>query len=99
MLENDAAYTNLSPYGEPQLGKRGLYPTMGGKSASDAVMAMLWTLAYSDGATTLLEIADRADLDFAAIRDAAERLEGAGLLARAGNTDPAAPGPAGTAPE
>ena len=68
MLENDAAYVNLSPYGEPQLGKRGLYPTMGGKSASDAVMAMLWTLAYSDGTTTLLEVADRADLDFAAIR-------------------------------
>ena len=44
VLENDAAYLNLSPYGEPQLGKRGLYPTTGGKSASDAVMAMLWTL-------------------------------------------------------
>ncbi len=99
VLENDAAYTNLSPYGEPQLGKRGLYPTMGGKSASDVVMAMLWTLAYSDGATTLLEVADRADLGFAAIRDAAERLEGAGLLARAEDPDPAGPGSAGTAPE
>jgi aminopeptidase-like protein len=86
VLENDAVYTNLSPYGEPQLGKRGLYPTMGGKSASDAVMAMLWTLAYSDGATALLEIAERADLDFAVIREAAKRLEGAGLLKRAENS-------------
>ena len=26
VLENDAAYLNLNPKGEPQLGKRGLYP-------------------------------------------------------------------------
>ena len=49
VLERDQRYRNLSPYGEPQLGKRGLYPKTGGKAASDAVMAMLWTLAYSDG--------------------------------------------------
>ena len=29
VLENNATYTNLSPYGEPQLGKRGIYPAMG----------------------------------------------------------------------
>jgi aminopeptidase-like protein len=85
VLENNAAYTNLSPYGEPQLGKRGLYPTIGGKSASDAMMAMLWTLAYSEGTTTLLEIADRADLDFELVRDAAQRLEAAALLSASGN--------------
>jgi aminopeptidase-like protein len=59
---------------------------MGGKSASDTVMAMLWTLAYSDGATALLEIAERADLNFAVIREAAERLEGAELLKRTENS-------------
>ena len=80
VLENDAAYINLSPHGEPQLGKRGLYPTTGGKSASDAVMAMLWTLGYSDGCATLLDIADRADLDFALVCRAAADLTRAGLL-------------------
>jgi aminopeptidase-like protein len=83
VLQDDAAYVNLSPYGEPQLGKRGLYPKTGGKSASDAVMAMLWTLGYSDGSTTLLDIAERAGLGFAQVRDAAGALAGAGLLERA----------------
>ena len=83
VLEHDAAYVNLSPHGEPQLGKRGLYPTTGGKSASDAVMAMLWTLGYSDGRATLLDIADRADLDFAQVCRAAADLTRAGLLERA----------------
>ena len=80
VLEHDATYTNLRPYGEPQLGSYGLYPTTGGRSASEAVMAMLWTLAYADGATSLLAIADRAGLPFAAVRRAADDLLGAGLL-------------------
>ncbi|SEP21239.1 DUF4910 domain-containing protein [Trujillonella endophytica] len=81
VLENDRRYENLSPYGEPQLGKRGLYPTTGGKQATDAVMAMLWVLAYSDGSTSLLDIASVAGVDFAGLRGAAASLEAAGLLA------------------
>ena len=81
VLERDATYVNLSPYGEPQLGARGLYPTMGGRAATDAVMAMLWNLAYADGTTSLVEVADLADLDFHLIRQAADDLLGAGLLA------------------
>ena len=81
VLENNRTYRNLSPYGEPQLGKRGLYPTVGGKSASDAVMAMLWALAYSDGSASLLDIAAVADTDFAQLRAAAAALAGADLLA------------------
>lgn len=81
VLEHDATYTNLSPYGEPQLGARGLYPPMGGKSASDAVMAMLWTLGYSDGRTSLLEIAETSGVPFEWLHAAAADLLGAGLLA------------------
>jgi aminopeptidase-like protein len=80
VLENDRRFRNLSPFGEPQLGKRGLYPTMGGKSATDAVMSMLWTLAYTDGSTSLLDIAGVAEQDFADLRTAADALHGAGLL-------------------
>lgn len=81
-LENDRCYRNLSPYGEPQLGKRGVYPTTGGKPATDAVMAMLWLLAYSDGATSLLDIAAVSGTDFADLRSAADVLEAAELLSR-----------------
>ena len=80
ILENDRTYRNLSPYGEPQLGKRGLYPTTGGRSASDAVMAMLWTLAYSDGRTPISAVAETAAMPFSAIRRAAGALAGADLL-------------------
>lgn len=80
VLEGDRTYVNLSPYGEPQLGRRGLYPTTGGKSASDEVMAMLWTLGLTDGRTSLLQVAERSGLRFADIHRAAEALVKAGLL-------------------
>lgn len=43
--------------GEPQLGKRGLYPTLSSKSSAAPRMMMNF-LAYADGTRTLLEIAD-----------------------------------------
>ena len=80
VLEGDRTYRNLSPYGEPQLGRRGLYPSTGGKSASDEVMAMLWTLGLSDGRTSLLQVAERSGLRFADVHRAARALADAGLL-------------------
>ncbi|HEY6811309.1 MAG TPA: DUF4910 domain-containing protein [Propionibacteriaceae bacterium] len=80
IIERDQRYRNLSPHGEPQLGKRGLYPTIGGKAASDTVMAMLWTLAYSDGEHSILDIAEVSSLAFSAVNDAATKLTGAQLL-------------------
>lgn len=80
ILEEDRRYRNLSPHGEPQLGKRGLYPTTGGQSASEAVMAMLWTLAYCDGGHSLLDIAELSDQPFNAISEAAVKLTRARLL-------------------
>lgn len=82
-VENDATYLNLEPHGEPQLGRRGIYPTVGGKNATDAVMAMLWVLAYSDGSTSLLDIAQTAAMDFGQVRQAAATLSQAALLKQA----------------
>jgi aminopeptidase-like protein len=81
VLERNRRYLNLSPYGEPQLGKRGLYESLGGRSDTKAAqLAMLWVLNYSDGEHDLLDIAERASLPFAAVADAARALLQAGLL-------------------
>ncbi|WP_455245221.1 winged helix-turn-helix domain-containing protein, partial [Petrachloros mirabilis] len=81
ILENNRKYLNTNPYCEPQLGKRGLYASVGGKSDTySSQMAMLWVLNLSDGNHSLLDIAERSGLSFEGIRDAADRLKAAGLL-------------------
>jgi len=82
VLETDARYTNLSPYGEPQLGRRGLYRSAGGAVESpDDERALLWVLNQSDGTASLLDIARTSSLSYAVVRRAAERLEQAELIA------------------
>ena len=44
---------------EPQLGKRGLYPTLSTKDTTRQVATMMDILAYADGESDLLAIADR----------------------------------------
>ncbi|MER7800351.1 MULTISPECIES: DUF4910 domain-containing protein [Streptomyces] len=81
VLDRDRRYVNLSPYGEPQLGRRGLYDSLGGRSdAKQAQMAMLWVLSLADGEHGLLDVAERSGLPFETVADAAEALHAAGLL-------------------
>ncbi|MGV9361147.1 DUF4910 domain-containing protein [Amycolatopsis sp. NPDC003731] len=81
VLDRNRRYVNLSPYGEPQLGKRGLYDSLGGRSdAKQAQMAMLWVLNLSDGSHSLLDIAERAGLPFDIVDVAARALHDAGLV-------------------
>lgn len=82
ILENDRRLRNLSPRGEPQLGRRGLYDWLGGRNDSaQAQLALLWVLNLSDGNHSLLDIAERADLPFATVVEAAGALLEKGLLA------------------
>ena len=81
VLEGNVRYRNLAPYGEPQLGSRGLYRALGGTSIPDLQFAMLWVLNLSDGAHGLLDIAERAGLSFSVVRAAATLLAEHGLLA------------------
>ncbi len=81
VLDVNRHYVNLSPYGEPQLGKRGLYDSLGGRSdAKQAQLAMLWVLNLSDGEHSLLDIAERAGLPVRLRRRAAAALVDAGLI-------------------
>lgn len=84
LLERNRRYLNLSPKGEPQLGRRGLYETLGGQSdAKQFQLALLWVLNFSDGEHSLLDIAARADLPFDVIERAASALLRAELLREA----------------
>jgi len=84
VLESDRTLVNLSPYGEPQLGRRGLYRSAGGAVATpDDERALLWVLNQSDGGASLVDIAGRSGIAYPVIRRAAERLEQADLLAPA----------------
>ncbi len=82
VLEGNQTYQNLEPFGEPQLGRRGLYRSIGGAvDRKSAEMAVLWVLNQSDGRTDLLSIAERSGLAFATVREAADALLDANLLA------------------
>ena len=81
VLERNRNYVNLNPHGEPQLGNRGLYDTLGGRSdTKQAQLAMLWVLNLSDGDHNQVQIARRAGFPFEVISVAADALHDADLL-------------------
>ena len=81
ILERDRIVRSTAPLGEPQLGRRGLYPSVGG--ATDRVpdqMALLWVLNQADGDHSLVDIAERSHLPFERVADAADVLGAVGLV-------------------
>jgi len=75
ILENNRVYLNQNQKCEPQLGKRGLYSSIGTNE-----LALLWVLNLSDGSHSLLDIAEKSGLEFIAIKKAADMLLKACLL-------------------
>jgi aminopeptidase-like protein len=81
VLEHDRRYRNLNPSCEPQLGRRGLYRTLGGSDAGrERELALLWVLNLSDGEHSLLDVAERSGASFGRVLEAARALVDAGLL-------------------
>ncbi|MEL6983457.1 MAG: DUF4910 domain-containing protein [Actinomycetota bacterium] len=80
-FDREPRYLNIAPHGEPQLGRRGLYGTVGGaiNSKSDE-MAVLWMLAYSDGERSVPDIAQMSGIELDALQSAADALVEADLL-------------------
>ncbi|GHF31025.1 aminopeptidase [Kordiimonas sediminis] len=83
---------NLLPFGEPQLGKRGLYPNMNNASSREKsddtrvdgrteLNRRLKLLNMADGKTDLFEIAEAADCQIDDLIAEVERLEEAGMIA------------------
>jgi aminopeptidase-like protein len=65
---------------EPQLGKGGLYPTLGGGKVSTSVEVLLNVLEYCDGSEDLLAVAARCNISVTQAAQAANVLESHGLL-------------------
>jgi aminopeptidase-like protein len=91
ILENDFVYVNTTPKCEPQLGRRGLYAGGGCKDAVTRNLSNLWVLNLTDGAHSILDIAERADLPFYVIADSARILAEHQLLVRQSSSTNSSP--------
>lgn len=81
-IDANRTYATSVPYGEPQLGKRGLYPSLSqSPHLGERVDAMLWLLNQADGRHDLLAVAERSGCSVAALEEAARRLAEEGLVA------------------
>ena len=82
VLEGNGVFLNQNPNCEPQLGRRGLYDSMGGHAHQQRSreLALAWVLNLSDGTHSLLDIAERSGLSFEAILAAASVLLKHGLM-------------------
>ena len=78
-LEQNRNYRCLVPC-EPQLGKRGLYPTLSTRETKAAVATMMDFLAYADGDHVLIDISERIGVALDELLPVVERLQNAGLL-------------------
>lgn len=67
-------YPKVGVKGEPQLGKRGLYPTISQKGTYSSIRARMDFLAYSDGTNTLFEIAQHIGVPLSIVLDEARTM-------------------------
>jgi aminopeptidase-like protein len=86
-LDVNVTYRNLLPYGEPQLGKRGLLPSYTAGRAYDGdterrAAPIKWLLNLADGDNDLLAVAERSGLDLQALHSTAQACLAAGLVVR-----------------
>jgi aminopeptidase-like protein len=75
ILEMNRSYVNLFPFGEPRLGKRGLYPhSLSPDQSRRELDHMLHILNYSDGEHDLLQIAEKRGCNVLEFSDIVDKL-------------------------
>ena len=65
---------------EPQMGKRGLYPTLSTKDTNKEVLLMMNFISFCDGQTSLLEIAESLNLPIWELYELVDKLESHSLI-------------------
>lgn len=78
-LEMDELLSSTA-FCEPQLGKRGLYPTISTKSSGSQVRDMMNFLAYCDGSSSNLEIAEKINTPLWELKETIKKLKDEGVL-------------------
>lgn len=78
-IEENRLY-NCNCLCEPQLGKRGLYPTESFKGSTNMVKGMMDFLAYTDGTHDLIEISDIIQVPIMLLVEIAKKLLKVGLV-------------------
>jgi aminopeptidase-like protein len=81
LIEANATYQTVC-VGEPQLGRRGLYPTLSQRGSGIEVHIMMNILAYCDGERDLIALADRIGVAAETCIPIVDRLLQEGLLER-----------------
>lgn len=85
LLELNRFYINNLPYCEPQLGKRGLYTSVGGsKEHALNQNKRMHLLSFADGSLDLVSIAEKRGWYALEMEDTIRELEAAGLLSQQG---------------
>jgi len=81
VLERNEKYINKMPFCEPQLGKRGLYPTLGSqKGTEDFVTAMMWILNLTDGTNDLISISEKSKIPISQLIPVIDKLIENGII-------------------
>ncbi|MED7787519.1 DUF4910 domain-containing protein [Francisella sp. 19X1-34] len=81
LIEKNEKYINKMPYCEPQLGKRGLYPTLGSqKDTANRLNAIMWVLNLCDGDHDLIMISERSGIPFKELKPVVDTLIEKGIL-------------------
>ncbi|MDA9319335.1 DUF4910 domain-containing protein [Candidatus Thioglobus sp.] len=78
-IENNY-YPKVTVLGEPQLGKRGLYPTISSKNSASDTFLLTELITWSDGTNSLLEIAEKCDVPIWKLYPLVKKLQTHNLL-------------------
>jgi aminopeptidase-like protein len=89
-LEGNRTY-RATCLGEPQLGRRGLYPTLSRRASATSVTDMMNVLAYADGTNDLVGVAERIGAPIWKLYPIVDVLISAGLLEECAEEKPARP--------
>ncbi|MHA8059786.1 DUF4910 domain-containing protein [Aquirufa beregesia] len=81
-IEQNYFYKSNAPYGEPQLGPRGLFRAISDKDRQEDELAMWWLLNYADGEHDLLTIANLSGFKMSTLIRVGSKIEESGLFSK-----------------